>query len=253
MDTKKIIVQIAISSLFLSFSACEFGDNYEGPNANFHGQLINKITGEPFYSEQPNGFQIKFKEISWGPDAQAQTFQGKYDGSFNWDYLFGYTDSKYDGSPFSVATYQVEPFDGAFEVVDPKVKTIEVRPGDRVEVNFEVIPYISLTEEHTLDGSELTVRYTMTRELDNTVRYQNAGIIVSSRTQYLSGSLNAGGYEEKYSAFKSAPQLITYKDGNVIEDKVTLDPGKTYWIRVGARLSGTERWNYTKVTEIRVP
>ena len=243
-----------MAALFsLVFLSCGFEDNYEGPNANFHGQLINRITGEPCYSEQPNGFQIRFREISWGPDAQAQSFQGKYDGSFNWDYLFGYTDARYDGSPFGVATYQVEPFDGAFEVVEPRVKTIEVRPGDKVEVNFEVIPYISLTEEHTLEGNVLTVRYTMNRELDNTVRYQNAGIIVSSLTRYLSGSLNAGGYEAKYSSFRSAPQLMTYRDGTVIEGKITLDAGKTYWLRVGARLTGTERWNYTKVTEIQVP
>ncbi|MFT4222221.1 DUF3823 domain-containing protein [Dysgonomonas sp.] len=251
MDTKINILFITIIAC-LSFTSCDYEDNYEGPNANFHGKLINKITGESYYSEQPNGFLIRFKEISWGADAQAQTFYGMYDGSFNWDHLFGYTGGKYEGSQYNVATYEVEPYDGAFIVVEPKKKVIEVKAGDKAEVNFEVIPYISLTEEHMLDGNTLTVKYTMKREVENNKSYTHSGVIISSKTRYLSGNLNGGGFEKEYSKFKSSSDLQSYNDGDIIQETVKLTPGKTYWLRVGAKRDGTDRWNYTQVIEIKV-
>ena len=254
MDIKNITVGIFTLIVSCTFTSCSFDDNYDGPNASFHGQLIDDITNGPMYSEQPNGFQIRFKEVSWGPDAQPQTFQGKPDGSFNWEQLFGYTDRKYENSPYGVATYEVEPFDGAFDIVGDSKKIIEVSPGARVEVNFNVIPFISLTEEHSLDGTNLTVKYTMNRNNDHkAIRVQKAGVIISSRTKYLSGGLNVGGYEEQYSKFKSAPQLMTYVDGREFVETIALDPGKTYRMRIGAKLTGSERWNYTETIEISVP
>lgn len=254
MDIKNIIKGLFAFIASCVFASCSFDDNYDGPNASFYGQLIDDLTHAPMYSEQPSGFQIRFKEVSWGPDAQPQTFQGKPDGSFNWEQLFGYTGSKYDNSPYDVATYEVEPYDGAFDIVGDAKKTIEVRPGERVEVNFNVIPFISLTEEHSLDGNTLTVKYAMSRNNDHkAVRIQKSGVIISSRTQYLSGGLNVGGYEDQYTKFKSAPQLMTYVDGREFVETITLDPGKTYWMRVGAKLTGSERWNYTKTIEITVP
>ena len=44
-----------------------------------------------------------------------------------------------------------------------------------------------------------------------------------------------------------------YTDGTEETLYVTLDPGKTYWMRVGARLEGQTRWNFTEIVEIRVP
>lgn len=254
MDIKKTILCCLAFVTSFTFTSCSFDDNYEGPNSSFYGRLIDDTTNGTLYSEQPNGFQIRFKEISWGPDAQPQTFQGKYDGSFNWEQLFGYTDKKYANSPYEAATYEVEPFDGAFDIIGDSKKVIEVHPGARVEINFNVVPFISLTEEHFLDGNKLTVKYTMKRNGDHkAIKIQKAGVIASSRTQYLSGGLNTGGYENEYSKFKSAPQLTTYTDGKEFVETITLDPGKTYWMRVGAKLTGSERWNYTGVIEISVP
>lgn len=231
-----------------------YKDNYEGPNANFHGKLEHYQTGEPFYSEQPNGFQIRFTELSWGPNVTSQTLYGKYDGSFNWDHLFGYNGAKYDDSPYEKATYKLEPYDGAFILDDEnKEKIIEVGPGESVEVNFKVIPFISIRDfEYELNGNELTVKFKMNREAYPSTPINKAGVLVSSLTEYLSYQ-SVGGYEGKYSIIRDNSYYSSYSDGTLMTEKVTLDSGKTYWMRVGALLDGKDRWNFTQIVEITVP
>ena len=240
------------AAAMLGLASCAYKDNYEGPNANFHGRLLHYRTGEPVYSEQPEGFQIRFIELSWGDNVTSQNFWGKYDGSFNWDYLFGYEGPKFEDSPYQKATYSVEPYDGAFIVDgDPKEKIIEVGPGESAEVDFEVIPYISINDmSYSLNGNNLEVKFKMVREAYPDRNIDMAGVIVSSQTQYLS-YINAGGYEGKYSNLRG--YTGGYTDGTEETLYVTLDPGKTYWMRVGARLEGQTRWNFTEIVEIRVP
>ena len=233
---------IMAAAAMLGLASCAYKDNYEGPNANFHGRLLHYRTGEPVYSEQPEGFQIRFIELSWGDNVTSQNFWGKYDGSFNWDYLFGYEGPKFEDSPYQKATYSVEPYDGAFIVDgDPKEKIIEVGPGESAEVDFEVIPYISINDmSYSLNGNNLEVKFKMVREAYPDRNIDMAGVIVSSQTQYLS-YINAGGYEGKYSNLRG--YTGGYTDGTEETLYVTLDPGKTYWMRVGARLEGQTRWN----------
>jgi hypothetical protein len=257
MDTKSIINK-SIGSLFIIvsflFSSCSFEDNYEGPNANFHGALIDVNSNNPISSEQPNGFQIQYRELSWGPDAASQKFEGKPDGTFNFDYVFGYTDKKYDGSNFGVATYEVQPINGAFVMVGQDKDTIEVLPNQRVEVNFKVNPYIVLKLiSSTLSDTTLTVTYSMSRPVFQTSKISASAVVISSRTKFLSASLNAGGWEDKYTARKQAPNLITYADNTVITETIKLNHGKTYWVRLAAKSSKTTFWNYTETTELVVP
>lgn len=254
MATKSHNISI-LSVLFLltlTLNSC-FEDNYDGPNANFHGTLIDVTTNEAMPSEQPNGFQIQFRELSWGTDASSQTIYGKPDGTFNYDYLFGYTNKKYEGSPYNAATYEITPISGAFEIVGQAKDTIEVYPNSKVEVNFYVQPYIELTLiSSTLEDTVLTVSYSMSRPIYQTSRITASAVVMSSKTQYLSANLNTGGWEDKYTARKQAPNLITYTDGKVITETIHLDRGKTYWMRLAANSSKSSYWNYSKTTELTI-
>lgn len=253
----KFYKQSIFSALFLLtllLNSCSFEDNYEGPNANFHGMLIDVTTNKPMPSEQPKGFQIQFRELSWGPDAASQQIEGKPDGTFNFDFLFGYTDKKYDGSPYSVATYEIQPINGAFIMAGQAKDTIEVYPNTRVEVNFQVQPYIVLNLiSSTLNDTTLTVTYSMSRPIFPTAKIGASAVVISSRTQYLSASLNAGGWEDQYTARKQAPSLITYTDNKVITETIKLNHGKTYWMRLAAKSTKTAYWNYTETTKLVVP
>lgn len=257
MDTKKIFTTSIGSVMLLAtviLSSCSFEDNYDGPNANFHGKLIDVTTNKPMPSEQPNGFQIQYRELSWGPDAASQKFEGKADGTFNFDYVFGYTDKKYTGSTYSVATYEVQPINGAFVMAGQEKDTIEVFPNKRVEVNFQVNPYIVLNLiSSELNDTTLTVKYSMMRPVFQTSKISASAVVISSRTKFLSASLNAGGWEDKYTVRKQAPNLITYADNTVITETIKLNHGKTYWVRLAAKSSKTTYWNYTETTELVVP
>jgi|GEM_PF-632141 len=257
MDIKHIMRK-SVNGLFiaavLTFASCSFEDNYEGPNASFHGVLIDVNTNKPMPSEQPNGFQIQFRELSWGPDAASQKIEGKPDGSFNFDYLFGYTDKKFEGSTFSVATYEIQPINGAFVMAGQAKDTIEVFPNKRVEVNFQVNPYIVINLiSSELNDTTLTVKYSMMRPVFQTSKIGASAVVISSRTKYLSASLNAGGWEDKYTARKQAPNLITYADNTVITETIKLNHGKKYWIRLAAKSTKSAYWNYTETTELDVP
>lgn len=254
----KLIIRKSVNGLFiatlLTLASCSFEDNYEGPNANFHGALIDVNTNKPMPVEQPNGFQIQFRELSWGPDAASQKFEGKPDGTFNFDYLFGYTDKKYEGSVYKVATYEVQPINGAFVMVGQAKDTIEVLPNKRVEVNFQVNPYIVLNLiSSELNDTTLTVKYSMMRPVFQTSKIGASAVVISSRTKYLSASLNAGGWEDKYTARKQAPNLITYADNTVITETIKLNHGKKYWMRLAAKSTKSAYWNYTETTELNVP
>jgi hypothetical protein len=259
MDTNKsflyqIVVSCLTATLLTMFSCDKYEDNYDGPNANFHGTLIDVNTNKALPSEQPNGFQIQFRELSWGPDATSQTIEGKPDGTFNYDFLFGYTDKKYDGSPYSVATYEVQPINGAFIMAGQTKDTIEVYPNQKVEVNFQVQPYIELNLiSSNLVDTVLTVSYSMSRPIFPTERINQSAVVISSRTKYLSANLNTGGWEDKYTVRKQAPNLITYTDGQVITEMIHLDRGKTYWMRLAAKSTKTSYWNYTETTEFTIP
>ena len=50
--------------LCVLFTSCDV-DNYDGPNAKFRGVVIDKTTGKGIQTEQPNGFKIKWTELSW--------------------------------------------------------------------------------------------------------------------------------------------------------------------------------------------
>lgn len=235
-------------------SSCTFQDNYPEPNASFHGTLINTVTGLPLPSEQPNGFQIKFRELSWGPDAASQQIEGRPDGTFNFDFLFGYTDKKYDGSPYTVATYEVQPLNGAFIAQGAGKDTIEVKPFDKAEVNFNVTPYINIKLESTsLNDTVWTISYSMSRPIFTTDKITQSAVVISSKTKYLSANLNAGGWEDKYTVRKQAPSLILYKDNTIITETIKLDRKKTYWMRIAAKSTKSAYWNYTEVSEITIP
>ncbi len=248
MKSNKSKLTAYLAAIIL-LSSC-YKDNYEEPNANFHGRVIDVSTGKTFQTEQPNGFRIRFTEVSWDPGAAPQFFWAMPDGNFNWDYLFAYEGPKYEGSAYGVATYEVQPIEGAFITPDPKI--IEVRPGESVTVDFEVIPCLHIEETHSLNDNELTVNLVVKRPegSDTSQPLNGARIFISDQTKFV-GFHNVGGFVDQLS-----PQInLTEEDlGKTISQTITLASGRVYWMRVGARTANNaNRFNYTEVIEIRVP
>jgi hypothetical protein len=246
---------ILLAGLILLNTACET-DNYEAPNASFGGIVIDKTTGRGISTEQPNGFRIRWTELTWGENVQPDYFWAMPDGKFNWTHAFGYDAIWYElknGSSVAHngARYEIAPVNGAF--VTPEPQEISLRKGERKELTFEVIPYIHIESAYAVNGKDLTVRFTATRpngsvpagESPYAISY--AGILISNKTQYIS-YLNTGGYvrdiSKKISPFGEA-QL-----GQEIVATLTLEPG-TYWFRVAVQTKNADNaCNYTPVEKI---
>ena len=107
---KKRIISIAYLLTAILFFSCEI-DNYDAPDGTLTGRIIDAVTGTPISTEQPNGFRIRYEEISWSDNATAQFFWGKADGTFNNTKLFA-------------GRYRVTPVEGAF--LTPDAKEVEV-------------------------------------------------------------------------------------------------------------------------------
>lgn len=232
--------RITFFSLLLTATACQKGDNYPAPNANIQGALLDAITGEPFQSEQPNGFRMKWTELSYGGNVQPDYFWGMQDGRFNWDHAFGYAGSK----------YEIVPVEGAF--VAPEPQTFSLAAGGSAKIDFKVIPLLHIRETHTLSGAELTVNYTVSRpQGSGNGTLQTSRVLISDKTTYI-GRANQGGFVDAL----SSPQhnLAEAELGNTLTEKITLQSGKTYYMRVAASVvNPSGRTNYTPVVTITVP
>lgn len=62
MDIKNITVGIFTLIVSCTFTSCSFDDNYDGPNASFHGQLIDDITNGPMYRNNLTDFRFGLKK-----------------------------------------------------------------------------------------------------------------------------------------------------------------------------------------------
>jgi hypothetical protein len=215
-------------------ASCEV-DNYTGPDGALTGSVIDAVTGQPILTEQPNGYRIKYKEISWSETATDQYLWGKPDGTFSHTKLFA-------------GTYEMSAVEGAFPASE--VQTVEIKPGGAATVQFTVTPYISFSNVSIVKegASSVKVTFTITRNVSG-ADLQDYRIFASSLTPHIGA--NTGGSENNVS--KAATPLTEADLGVPIE--VTLDnyeAGKTYYIRAGARCTNpSNRYNMTEVVKIQ--
>jgi hypothetical protein len=228
---KNFIISIAIfAALFVS---CEI-DNYEGPDGTLSGRVIDAITGNPIITEQPDGFRIRYDEISWSENPVAQYFWGKADGTFNNTKLFA-------------GTYQVTPVEGAF--VTPEPQTAEIRSGGATTIDFTVTPYVSFSHVRIEKNGANAVKFTFTlsKNVASSV-LQDYRIFATSKTPYVGTII----FESNISS-----DIVAIGDedlGKPIE--VVLSnylPGTTYYVRIGARCENIAgRYNMTDIVTIQM-
>jgi hypothetical protein len=221
------ILYILCMAVFLF--ACEI-DNYDAPDAGISGTVIDATTGKGIITEQPNGFQIYYKEISdQYPNAQFRTFWGKADGSFANTKLFA-------------SKYEVYPGSGAFII--PDHQTVTLAAGKDQQVNFTVIPYVSITGVSvTKSGSnDINVSFKLTKNAGTILDYR---IFATNRTPLVGSEATDG----------VGGNAVALSDDD-LEKTITVTrtgfaSGK-YWIRVGARCkeAPSSRYNMSEIFEI---
>ena len=221
---------IAIAAVFLCAS-CSKIDNYPAPDGGIYGKLTDKITHEGLETEQPGGFTIKLFEKG-GKLNSPISFYGKPDGTFENANIFR-------------NTYQVLPTEGAFFEID----TLSVQIGGHTEVNFEVDPFLAVTDVTvTPSKGQVTAHYKIARDR---VAYK----IVERKTLVSSvPTVNNIVFDTK-----TETDLSGVADDAVLaasySDVVTgLVSGKDYYVRVAVRTdNGLKKYNYSKTFKVTIP
>ena len=223
---KKIAFLICfILPLFLV--SCEL-DTYDLPGETLEGKLVDP-EGNPLITEQPNGFKIRmYEEGSTTP----YDFWGKPDGTFRNTKIFK-------------AKYKIVPVDGAFFPVDTVEKVIK----GKVNLVFEVTPFVTIDATITQSGANLVASYKI-KKAPGAGKIQNARLLISKWNPNVGMNYNDKEVLRDLTGTDDAAiQLATYTDTAVDY----LESGVTYYARVAVLSANTAgRYNFSPVTEIVV-
>lgn len=230
MIMKKMLFIISI--VFVFFSCSEL-DNYSEPDARLTGEVIDKMTGELLRTEQPQGFRIRYKEISDKyPNAQNYYFWGKADGTFNNSKMFA-------------ATYEVTPVEGAFMTPEPEVISVK----GTATIKFEVIPYLVINDEKiTFDAAtkKMHVEFKVSKpqESDASPTFVFVALTWNPNVSYNTvGTTGSGSLSRKDITNNELDTIISFDI-----DLSSLTPGHTWYLRIGCGSDkNSSRFNYSNI------
>jgi hypothetical protein len=243
---KKILYGIA-ACLLIFGTACTKIDNYDGPDARLSGKVIDKTTGEPFITGQGE-MSIRMWETSWNTKPAPQDIVVKQDGT-------------YDNTKLFSATYSILPYSGAFWPTTDTIKDFQLSGSKSLD--FELTPYLRIIDVNAeLVGSKLTLSCKLQAPVT-----ENLPLVMEIRpflslTQYCgAGSRIDYYYKDSYrininknwwDGVGDMTTGVSYATYTL--PKLPLDRGKTYYVRIGAKVRDAfEQYNYSEVIKIVVP
>ena len=225
--------------------SCMGIDNFDAPAAHVSGTVIDKTTGKPMLLDHGVN-HIRIWEVSYSLDPTPQDLVIKEDGTYNNTKLFS-------------GTYNMLPRDGAWWPCDT---TYNVPIGKKGTVqNFEVTPYLHIVDfTADLSGTTLTMtcrlqapvteglpQITQVRAFVNNNIHCGPG----NQMNYYNTDENRVNVRKMWNAIGDASGNQTVEPYSV---SVTVKPGYTYWVRMGAQLNDTfNSWNLSEVIKITVP
>jgi hypothetical protein len=228
MRRQYIIYFMAIIGILAS---CEKIDNYDYPNGGIYGKLVDEITKENLQNDQPQGFVIKLFEKGSVKTSPIR-FTGKSDGTFENVLIFQ-------------NEYKVLPDEGAFFPVD----TVTVNIGSRTEVNFNVMPFLAVTNAAvTASAGSITSTYNIARS--------RVGHKIAERKTLVSKvpTVTNNIFDFRF----QVTNLAATPDETILATKYTdvvsgLKSGK-YYVRIAVRTANpNSKYNYSKVFTVTVP
>ncbi|GGC16846.1 hypothetical protein GCM10011386_05840 [Parapedobacter defluvii] len=226
MNISRIII-IVLSAVFASCSI----DNYSPPNGGIHGKLIDKITSKNFQTQQPNGYNVLLFEKG-GSQNIPLVIPGKPDGTFENSYIFQ-------------NEYKVVVTEGAFFPLD----TVTVQVGERTQVDFEVMPYLALTNVSvTTSPGKITATYNIARQVESGKILDRMTLVSEIPT------VNNVVFDHRRATDLSAVADPAILADTFVDEIDGLTSGKKYYVRVAARIqSALGRYNYSDVFEVTIP
>lgn len=225
--------------LALSMASCGLNelDNFDAPDTQLHGCIIDIDTGEKISSELYNGAQIAIQQLGYETPANQ--------------YLLIDANGEYRNNLLFAGRYRIRPYNRNF--IGGSVDTIDIR-GD-TQYDFHVRPYVRfINPQITLEGQKVVAKFRIKNNLDS------AGVNIKQMALFLYDGPMVG------SQLRNAASKVMTVNTNYPEDEemtLTLnlashindvEPGKTYSFRLGAQSAQSAAyWNFSPIFNITMP
>ena len=271
---KKIFNWILFICLAAALQAC-LGDNYQQPDAAFHGGVFDAETGELMLQDiGGEGSQIEVLEwtkdkdgnlIYPKPDTRRLNFMtdGNYrdNNFFKGDYRVQFSLTNFNPATVKLSSKDSEIWDDSVTTTDEETgetRTTEFKvihlAGD-TEMNITALPWCRVSvKELYFDEAKQRVFAQFEVETTTDDALKEVGLFCDE-SPHVSYSINYfGAQSTKQVAVNKVlkePTLFTVKMPlEMFQDK---DSGKDYYVRAGARSSHTDaRWNYAPAVKIHI-
>lgn len=241
---KNIISIIILSITFLSFYSCEI-DNYEGPDAEISGKILDH-NGKLLRTEPgSSNMRIRMDEISWANGDSTIAVIPRY--------LNVKIDGTYTNTKVFSATYTMLPVEGAFYPVE-KSDTVVVK-GKTVK-DFVVTPYLDVNwveEPHVTADSCVEASFEFVRNAGPNGEFmpdvQDYRLFISSN-QYV-------GNNNYYNDLISGAVTVTNAQESVTitaKSKKLKYFNTDVYVRIGVCCNDNyKKYNYTTIVRLPVP
>ena len=230
---------IAFLGFLLFGVACTKTDNYSAPDSAFQGNIIDSVTGKNWVTET-GGVQIMLKQLSWSNNPTPYYIPSKPDGTFEDTRIFS-------------GHYSVIPTQGAFWPVDSSLTDIKGTTSQ----NFTVVPYLEITNvTHVLDADSLTMTFQLQAPRTNGLPQIIDATEFVNNTPFVGSNAFIQSFYNEPSAtvsinsnWSSAIAATTYR--TVVHN---LQPGWTYYARVGVRLNDSyKKYDLSDTVRVVMP
>jgi hypothetical protein len=221
----------AVMSLMMLAYACEL-DNYDAPDAQLSGSIIDSETNETVQSDLINGTTIMITEHGYDP-VSPQYLRVKNDGTYANTLLFS-------------NTYTVQPNDRNFIQIDEQ----DVRIGKNTALDFRVTPYIRVKDASIVKEDNNVIA---------TFRLQKTTPDAVSRIGLYAHSEPIVGEPIRLVASENVLNRQVGEDEvlkvviNVARNTALLKPNQSYFFRIGALSGfGGAKFNYAPAQQLNV-
>ncbi|RVU01021.1 DUF3823 domain-containing protein [Mucilaginibacter limnophilus] len=236
MKRNRIYIAIILLATVV-LGSCNKVDDYAEPEETLTGKIIDVETGEPLYTEQPDGTRIKLLQTDWNDNPLPQYFWVKPDGTFRNTKIFK-------------GKYEVTPVDGPFvPLTEPQ--TIDLA-GEK-DLTFKVLPFLRVKlGDVSVNGTTVIVNYTIARPAGaGTFKITDAKVFVSTTSQATNASFDNKLTQTNNLQGTADDEIL----GTNYTASITLPEKRSFYIRVGARSEDnvSRRYNYTEAVKVDIP
>jgi len=228
---KRVLMYCLMLGLVLLYS-CEL-DNYDPPSRTIEGKVVDEVTGENLYTQQPNGIKIRLLE-------QGFTTPTPYD-------FWVMSDGTFRTTKVFPSKFKVLALEGPFEDSSVDTLDVDVTSGNKT-IEFQVMPYARLKNVSiTVSGTTCTATY----NIESTSAKLPKSSLLMIHTSTILHITTTG---LKKSATNNLSPWTPTLAAKTYTDQITGLTSGTYYARVGVLTNNVlSRYTYSQIVKIVIP